>query len=90
MDTWMQNWQTAAPPGGESTIALQTRVSACLGGLAEDPAVLCVTHAGVIRAAWVLAGIGWTAAMGTPVDYLRVYRVPSSLPLEGRPSGAAH
>ena len=59
---------TAAPHGGESTLALMARVSAWLDEQRKTPGrVVAVTHAAVIRAAIVHA-IGATSASMPRID----------------------
>ncbi len=72
-ETWMRHWQTASPPGGETLDQLLLRVGACLAELSPHEDHLVVTHAGVIRAYWVLRGVcDWMAAMHKPVPFLGV------------------
>jgi broad specificity phosphatase PhoE len=52
------------PPGGESPRAVMQRVTSWLGGLAEGPPIVAVTHKGVIRAMLCLA-TSWTM-LGKP------------------------
>lgn len=68
LDAWAADLLHARPHGGESVAMLQTRVAAALEEYRRRPGtVLLVTHAGVVRAARVLAGeagawqsrIGW-------------------------------
>jgi alpha-ribazole phosphatase len=68
---WMEHWQTAAPPDGESLADLESRVRAAYDASATGGPALWVTHAGVIRALRVLLhGTPWTAAMESPVPHL--------------------
>lgn len=48
IDAWAADVAGYAPPGGESPLALQRRVLACIHAL-EVPEAVIVTHAGVIR-----------------------------------------
>ncbi len=70
--TWMRDWQTVAPPGGESLPELRARLLAWLGVFrSRAQSALVVTHAGVIRALRVeLAGWNWNTTMNTPVPHL--------------------
>ena len=68
---WMEHWQTAAPPGGESLADLAARVRAAHDASVTGGPALWVTHAGVIRALRVVIhGTPWTAAMESPVPHL--------------------
>lgn len=51
--SWMQNWETVAPPGGESFVDVVARMSAFLDDLPPKESTLVVAHAGAIRAALV-------------------------------------
>jgi alpha-ribazole phosphatase len=67
---WMEAWETAAPPGGESIATLRARGDAWLddGG---DRVRFAVTHAGVIRAIRVRASrITYAEALRTKVEHL--------------------
>jgi alpha-ribazole phosphatase len=68
---WMQNWKTAAPPGGETLLELQARVHACLSELTTG--ALVVGHAGVIRAVMVCRGASWDQAMQAKLAYGSVH-----------------
>ncbi len=76
--SWMSNWRTAAPPGGESIAALSARVEAWLAELGEGAldqvttgAPVLIAHAGVIRALLVLLdGLAWDDAMKRDVPHL--------------------
>lgn len=78
---WMRNYETAAPPGGETVAQLLGRVGDWLNErLAGDGTglVLAVTHAGVIRSARAIArGVSYTALVSDPVLHL----VPERLAL---------
>jgi alpha-ribazole phosphatase len=71
LQRWMEQWQTTAPPGGESLADLEARVRAAgdaTGGLGRT---LWITHAGVIRTLRVLlCGSTWPAAMQSKVPHL--------------------
>jgi len=75
---WMNDWRTAAPPGGESIQALTARVGAWLadlrGGAVDESATgaqVVLAHAGVIRALLViLEGLTWDEAMKREVPHL--------------------
>ena len=75
MHAWMDTWQTAAPPGGESVATLEARVRAWWESL--DGTQVLVAHAGVVRALRVVArGLTWAEAMRTPVPHLEVEPFP--------------
>jgi alpha-ribazole phosphatase len=75
MHAWMDAWQTATPPGGESVATLEARVRGWWERL--DGMQVLVAHAGVMRALRVVArGMTWEEAMRTPVPHLEVERFP--------------
>lgn|GEM_PF-1084522 len=75
---WMDNWQSLAPPGGETTQAFVQRVHDWWQQTEPDDTHLVVAHAGVVRALWVaLYGASWEAAMGHPVAHLEPMRLSS-------------
>lgn len=77
-DPWAQDPLRRAPPGGERFLDLQARVAAALLGL--DNAVI-VTHAGVIRAAQILANQAtFDQAFAQVVPYAEPIYIPA---LEG-------
>jgi alpha-ribazole phosphatase len=77
MHAWMDAWQSAAPPGGESVATLEARVRAWWGEL--DAVSVLVAHAGVVRALRVVArGMTWADAMRTPVPHLEAETFPLS------------
>jgi alpha-ribazole phosphatase len=68
---WMEQWQTAAPPGGESLADLEARVRAAGDAAAGPGRTMWVTHAGVIRTLRVLLrGSDWPMAMQGRVPHL--------------------
>jgi alpha-ribazole phosphatase len=68
--TWMRDWESAAPPGGETLADLEARVRAAAEETTQP--TLWLTHAGVIRTLRVLlSGWAWTTAMRTPVEHLQ-------------------
>ena len=73
LEPWMSDWESAAPPGGETVGQLTDRVAAWHAELAGHPhRHLLVAHAGVVRALWVLReGLSWPAAMDRPVVHLQ-------------------
>ena len=72
---WMQSWATQAPPGGETPDALLLRVRNLLGEQSAAEAWLVVTHAGVIRAHWVMShGLSWSEALRREVPYAAAVR----------------
>ncbi len=77
MHAWMDAWQSAAPPGGESVATLEARVRAWWEELDGTPSL--VAHAGVVRALRVVArGLAWADAMRAPVPHLQVESFPLS------------
>jgi alpha-ribazole phosphatase len=67
----MEQWQTAAPPGGESLADLEARVRAAGDAVAGPGRTMWVTHAGVIRTLRVLlSGSDWPTAMQSRVPHL--------------------
>lgn len=74
MRTWMDAWETAAPPGGESVATLEARVRTWWDTL-DDAAHLLVAHAGVVRALRVVVNrTSWPDAMRAPVPHLVLER----------------
>ena len=71
---WTDNWQTAAPPGGETVADLEQRVRAWWAALAHDRDHLLIAHAGVIRALRVIAGADWPTAMALEIPHLTPHR----------------
>lgn len=68
--SWLKNWLTQAPPGGESVTAFLGRVDAWWKQLPSGEHLL-VSHAGVNRALRVLVhGKRWTEAMAISVPHL--------------------
>ena len=67
---WCNNWQTQAPPSGESMEQFTQRVKGWLDDQTFDLPTLLVTHAGVRRVLQVLAGDSWERAMNTEHPYL--------------------
>jgi len=66
---WGDNWQTAAPPGGESLPELLARLREFLAGIERGDALL-ITHAGPIRALHhLLLGEPLEAAFRRPVGH---------------------
>lgn len=70
-EDWCENWQTQAPPGGETPKQLSERVIHGLKRLDPDENSLLVTHSGVIRTFEQLTGLGWPEAMAKKVDFLQ-------------------
>jgi alpha-ribazole phosphatase len=71
--TWMRNWPTASPPGGETLAQLAARVAAWKRERDEprEGTLLAFTHAGPIRALRALArGISLEDALASPVEHL--------------------
>lgn len=71
---WTDDWQTAAPPGGETVADLEQRVRAWWAALAPDRDHLLIAHAGVIRALRVIAGADWPTAMALEIPHLTPHR----------------
>ena len=67
---WCDNWQTQAPPSGESLEQFTQRVKDWLCQQCFSKPTLLVTHAGVLRVLQVLSGVSWEQAMNTPHPYL--------------------
>jgi alpha-ribazole phosphatase len=76
--TWMEAWETAAPPGGETVGQLERRVREWLAALDRNESHLMIGHAGPIRAlSVIIGGLRWQAAMGLAINPLE----PVSFPL---------
>lgn len=74
-DPWAEDPESRAPPGGESFADLTRRVKSALLPLADG--TLVVTHAGPIRAAWVLGGEeSFASAFARPVPYVTALPCP--------------
>ncbi len=74
---WMAAWQTEAPPGGESVLALEARVGSWLDEQRGPGPVLVMAHAGPIRAIRRLVrGTTWEAVMRETVPHLAVEVMP--------------
>jgi len=68
---WMEAWETAAPPGGETVSQLERRVRAWLAALDRNESHLMIGHAGPIRGLSVItSGLRWQAAMGLAINPL--------------------
>jgi broad specificity phosphatase PhoE len=87
---WLQNYELAAPPKGETVPQLRARVASWLDERkSATSSVLAVTHAGVVRTARALIGqLPYSAFVGSAVPYLQlelVFRAEScgSEPLSG-------
>ncbi|WP_437753772.1 histidine phosphatase family protein [Sorangium sp. So ce1389] len=84
---WLDAWERAGPPGGESALEVEARVRSFWRALAPTsvasgaPLHLLVAHAGVMRALRVVAGgATWPAAMSAPVPHLASERFPLPAP----------
>jgi alpha-ribazole phosphatase len=67
IDAWAADLLDARPHGGESVAMLLARTRRALAGCGGNRRIVAVTHAGVIRAALVVAGAGpaaWDRAVG--------------------------
>ena len=71
---WCENWQTQAPPNGESLEQFTQRVKDWLSEQSFTEPTLIVTHAGVLRVLQVLSGEDWDQAMETTHSYLEWQR----------------
>lgn len=68
---WMENWSSAAPPGGETLPQLSARVSDWYRALGAFDVQIAVTHAGVIRQLFTSQrGVSWEDALRSPVAHL--------------------
>lgn len=69
---WMSDWQSLAPPGGESAADVERRVLPWVRLLEREGGNhLLVAHAGIVRALRVIiGGLTWPAAMDLPVPHL--------------------
>ncbi|MFM7292833.1 MAG: histidine phosphatase family protein [Planctomycetia bacterium] len=71
LQRWMEQWQEAAPPGGESLADLDARVRAAATDADHGGPTLWITHAGVIRTLRVWHhSVAWPAAMQSRVPHL--------------------
>ena len=71
LQAWMEQWESAAPPGGESLADLEARVRAAAEESAAAGPTVWITHAGVIRALRVmLHSVAWPTAMQARVLHL--------------------
>lgn len=78
---WMENWMSAAPPGGETLLQLGARVSDWYRGLGDFDLHIAVTHAGVIRYLNTsLLGVSWEEALRNPVAHLTALEFPDEAP----------
>lgn len=69
IDAWAADLMGYCPPGGESALAMATRVRECLASL-RHPRLALVTHAGVIRQILALAqGVALREMLDFPVEY---------------------
>ncbi|MGI9255358.1 MAG: histidine phosphatase family protein [Salinispira sp.] len=78
---WMNDWKTAACPGGESLPMLTDRLRGFLRSPSapyspHENGVLLFTHAGVIRILYhLLKGMDMDEIFRQPVDHLALYRL---------------
>ena len=83
IDLWSDDFVNRAPPGGETFAALARRAEACIHEfkrLYSGEKIICVTHAGVIRA--LLAsrqGISLRDAFSLHVDFGGIYPLPPAI-----------
>ncbi|WP_437925473.1 histidine phosphatase family protein [Sorangium sp. So ce291] len=87
---WLDGWERAGPPGGESALDVEARVRSFWRALGATPRAsggvmdplgarphLLVAHAGVLRALRVVAcGASWIEAMSAPAPHLVAERFP--------------
>ncbi|XXY53463.1 histidine phosphatase family protein [Sorangium sp. So ce269] len=87
---WLDGWERAGPPGGESALDVEARVRSfwralgatpCASGASMEPVGarphLLVAHAGVLRSLRVVAcGASWIEAMSAPAPHLAAERFP--------------
>ncbi|WP_438005263.1 histidine phosphatase family protein [Sorangium sp. So ce321] len=87
---WLDGWERAGPPGGESAIDVEARVRSFWRALDATPGAsggavdpigarphLLVAHAGVLRALRVVAcGASWIEAMSAPAPHVVAERFP--------------
>ncbi len=84
LNTWMRDWTTVAPPGGESLPMFANRVRTALTRIAESDGThhVIVSHAGVLRAMLChILGAPHSAAFGWAMPYARVSAVTVSAAL---------
>ena len=60
---WCDDWKRAAPPGGEALPDFAARIQRWALDDPPGERTVVVTHAGVIRALRVMAGVSWDDAM---------------------------
>lgn len=75
---WADDWQRAAPPGGETVAQLEHRVRAWWSGSGRTGDALLLAHAGPVRALRVIAGASWDEAMALAVPHLTPHRFDRS------------
>ncbi len=69
-DTWAEDPETRAPPGGETFAALRSRVLDALAAAEAGPPALLLTHAGPIRALWMArVGLSFAEAFARTPPY---------------------
>ncbi|MEC9389228.1 MAG: histidine phosphatase family protein [Myxococcota bacterium] len=67
---WCDDWKRASPPSGESLPVFAARIRRWALDEPPDERTVVVTHAGVIRALRVMAGVSWDDAMAESHPYL--------------------
>jgi alpha-ribazole phosphatase len=74
---WMRAYEVEAPPGGETAAQLRERLAAWLEERrASRTPVLAISHAGVIRMGWAIAGgLSYSEVAGRPVPHLSPQRI---------------
>ncbi len=71
-ESWMREWRTVGPPGGECPLDLERRARRWIDRLDARRSHALVAHAGFVRALRVLlAGLDWQTAMQSEVQHLR-------------------
>lgn len=68
---WMASWKTKGPPGGESALDMEHRISTFWDELHGEETTVLIAHAGVIRALRVIVrGASWEDAMSSATPHL--------------------
>ena len=76
LNHWMLHWKTHGPPGGETLREHEARVRDWEASLDSAQSHLLVSHAGVVRALWVIReALTWEAAFQRIVPWLVPARI---------------
>jgi alpha-ribazole phosphatase len=82
IDHWSEDFVHRAPPGGESFAALAERAEACIHEFIQlfpHETIICVTHAGVIRALLALRlGVALRDAFSLRIEFGGIYPLARS------------